>query len=66
MHKPLSVPPEKKNVGRGRLLNRSIHTRDSKKQIRAAEAKARKGEVEMRKRKSEDGRDGRFNFPEML
>lgn len=51
MHKPLSVPPQKKiKVGRGRLLNRSIRTGGTrKKQIKAAKAKAKKGEVEGRK-----------------
>lgn len=62
-------PPKKIKVGRGRLLNRSIRTRDLKNKLKRLKAKARKGEVEGRKcerGKAKMVRDGRFNFPEML
>lgn len=72
MHKPLSVPPKKFKVGKGRLLNRSIRTgglEKKKNKIKAAKAKAKKGEVESRKcerRGKAKMEEMRFNFPEML
>lgn len=53
MHKPLSVPPKKNKSGQGEA-SKQKHPhwgtrKKEKKQIKAAKAKAKKGEVEGRK-----------------
>lgn len=62
-------PPQKNKCGQGEASKQKHSHWELEKQIKAAKAKARKGEVKGRiceRRKAKMVRDDRFNFPEML